>query len=75
MTEWKEVDLGCRASKCLACMSVRQQLCEAGIFMLPHWPFIWRQQLCSSGVIRAFGKTQAMVGESNDKQMLTATTT
>jgi hypothetical protein len=56
-------------------MSVRQQLCDAGMFMLPHLPFIWRQQLCSAGVIRAFGKAQTMVGANSDKHMLTATTT
>ena len=44
------------------------------MFMLPHRPFIWRQQLCSSALIRAFGKAQAIVGASSDKNAVTAMT-
>jgi len=54
-------------------MLVRQQVCEAGIFMLPHPPFMRRQQLRSAGVIRAFGKAQTIVGASSDKTTLRAT--
>jgi hypothetical protein len=36
-----EVDSGCTASKWFACMLGWQQLCDAGVCMLPQLPFIF----------------------------------
>lgn len=50
-TAGTENDSGCTASKLSACMLCWQQLCDAGIRMLPQLPFIFLQQACSCAVI------------------------
>jgi hypothetical protein len=50
----------------LTCALFWQQPWLAGIFMLPHSPFICRQQACSAAVICNPGNAQAIVGASSD---------
>lgn len=66
-TAGTENDSACTASKSFACTLCWQQLCDAGIRMLPHLPFIFLQQACSEAVIWALGRAHAMVGASSDR--------
>lgn len=62
-----ETDSGCTASKRFACMLCWQQLCEAGMRVLPHLPFIFLQHAYSCAVIWALGRAHAIAGASNDR--------
>jgi hypothetical protein len=50
----------------LSCALFWQQLCDAGIFVPPHSPLIWRQQALSSAVIWEPGNAHAITGAMSD---------